>query len=81
MSNNSSISTLLSQARDAGATPEQMQNLRQAFRMQFDWHPTKRRLTDAQRKKKRAIQKASRKANRGTGKGQANRKGVAWTSQ
>lgn len=70
------IGALLSQARDAGATPEQMHNLRQAFRMQFDWHPTKKRLTDEQRKKKRAIQKASRRANRGTGKGQSNRKGA-----
>lgn len=71
----SAISNLLSQARDAGATPQQMANLRQGFQMQYDWRPTKKTLSPEQRKKKRDMQKASRKTNRGKTKGISNRKG------
>jgi hypothetical protein len=60
----SAISTLLQQAREAGATPEQIKNLRQGFAMQYDWKPTKKTLTPADRKKKSKAQKKARKANR-----------------
>jgi len=72
------ISSLLAQARDAGATPEQIHNLRQGFRMQFDWNPTKKRVSSAKRRRLRKIQKESRRRNRGTGKGVSNRKGARW---
>ena len=71
----SAISKLLEQARDAGATPEQVNRMRQEFRMQFDWSPTKKKATPAQRKRRRLEQKASRRANRGKTKGISNRKG------
>jgi hypothetical protein len=69
------ISGLLRQAREAGATPQQMAELRMGFRTQFDWNPTKKRLSPAKRKHLRKIQKESRRRNRGTGKGISNRKG------
>lgn len=71
----SAISNLLHQARDAGATPEQMAHLRQGFQMQFDWSPTKKRVSHEKRRRLRKIQKESRRRNRGTGKGISNRKG------
>lgn len=61
----SAISTLLKQARDAGATPEQMANLRRGFQTQFDWHPTKKKVTQAKRKSLRKLQKEARRRNRG----------------
>lgn len=60
----SAISKLLEQARDAGATPEQIGHMRKEFKMQFDWSATKKKVTPEQRKKKAKKQKASRKANR-----------------
>lgn len=69
------ISGLLSQARDAGATPQQLAELRQGFRMQFDWSPTKKTVSPEKRRRLRKIQKESRRRNRGTGKGISNRKG------
>ena len=69
------ISGLLAQARDAGATPQQIAELRQGFRMQFDWSPTKKVVSAEKRKRLRKIQKESRRRNRGTGKGISNRKG------
>ena len=69
------ISGLLAEARDAGATPEQMKNLRAGFRLQFGWNPTKHVPSDEERRAHRKRQKAARRANRGRHKGQSNRKG------
>ena len=71
----SAISKLLEQARDAGATPEQINNLRQGFKMQYDWSATKKKVTPTRRKQRRLEQKAARRRNRGKNKGISNRKG------
>ncbi len=64
-----SISTLLSQARDAGAAPDQIRNLRQGFKMQFGWSPTKKTISSTKRKRIRKLQKEARRVNRGTNRG------------
>ena len=58
------ISNILEQAKEAGASVDQLAEIRHMFKTQTDWHPTKKRPTDEQRKKKRKMQKESRKANR-----------------
>ena len=73
------ISGLLKQAREAGATPAQMTELRRGFQMQFDWNPTKKKIDPTKRRRLRKIQKESRRRNRGTSKGVSNRKGQRYS--
>lgn len=71
----SKISKLLQAARDAGAEPAEIAEMRRHFKMTTDWSPTKKRVSPEKRKARRKQQKLSRRANRGTTKGQPNRKG------
>lgn len=59
------ISRLLTQAREAGADRAQMHELRQGFKMQYDWRPTKKTISPEKRKRLRKLQKQARRVNRG----------------
>lgn len=72
---------MIKEAREQGATPAQLDELRKHMRLQTGFHPTKKRTTLDQRKKKRMAAKAARKVNRGLSKGYVNRKGQRWTKQ
>lgn len=65
----SAISKLLTQAREAGASPQQINNLRQGFKMQYDWSPTKTSVSPEKRKRIRKLQKEARRVNRGVNRG------------
>lgn len=65
----SAISNLLAQARDAGATPDQIRNIRQGFKLEYDWSPTKKRISPAKRKRLRTLQKQARRVNRASNRG------------
>ncbi len=63
------ISQLLTQARDAGADPTQMRELRKGFKIQFGWHPTKKSISPQKRKRLRTLQKQARRVNRASNRG------------
>lgn len=58
------IAELLKSAKDAGASASELAEIRHHFKTNTDWNPTKKRLTDVQRKTKRQTQRASRRGNR-----------------
>lgn len=68
------IKEMIEKAREAGATPENLAELRQAL-LSTGYHPTRKVPTKAYRKAKRRQQKTSRKTNRRSHKGQKCTKG------
>lgn len=71
----SKLRQLLEQAKDAGASDNDLAEIRQQFLMMTDFRPTKKVLTRKQRRTKRLMQRASRKTNWGTFKGRKCHKG------
>lgn len=53
----------IAEARDMGADPDQIAQMRQMLRQQTDWHPTKKRLSKADRNTRRRAQRKSRQIN------------------
>lgn len=54
---------VISEAKDMGATPDQIAQMRRMLRQETNWHPTKKRLSKATRRANRQAQKKARQVN------------------
>lgn len=53
----------IAEAKDMGATPDQLDKMRQYLYQETGWHPTKKRISKTKRQSKRNAQRKSRQIN------------------